>query len=251
MPRAKKTHCKQGHEYTPENSYTFKEKDGRTHRRCWTCQKERDRARYRALPPEERTRRNRIRAQAFAKKYREDPEWRELRRKASREYMRQGESSEEAKARKKEYDRLRPQRNPEAYARKLELNRESIRRKWAARTPEEDAMSKAYGKAYRAQHPDKAREWQRRNNLKRKYGMTLEEHAALLESQGGLCAACHEAPAIHTDHDHATGRVRGLLCNKCNLGLGLFADDPDRLLAAAEYLKKTGRNLRVVGAETG
>jgi hypothetical protein len=58
----------------------------------------------------------------------------------------------------------------------------------------------------------------------------------MLSEQGGLCAICKAAPAVHVDHDHATGQVRALLCFNCNGGLGQFKDDPDVLRAAAEYV---------------
>ena len=58
----------------------------------------------------------------------------------------------------------------------------------------------------------------------------------MLEEQGGVCAICKTAPAVHVDHDHATGAVRALLCFNCNGGLGQFKDDPAVLRAAAEYV---------------
>lgn len=59
----------------------------------------------------------------------------------------------------------------------------------------------------------------------------------MLELQHGLCAICSEKmvqPAV--DHCHATKRVRGLLCRSCNVGLGFFKDDPERLRRAIDYL---------------
>ena len=59
----------------------------------------------------------------------------------------------------------------------------------------------------------------------------------MLDQQGGVCAICNmEHESYHVDHDHVTGRIRGILCFKCNNALGLFQDDPDRLQAALGYL---------------
>ncbi len=58
----------------------------------------------------------------------------------------------------------------------------------------------------------------------------------MLVAQGGLCAICRVAPAVHVDHDHATGAVRALLCFSCNGGLGQFKDNPEFLHAAAYYV---------------
>ncbi len=58
----------------------------------------------------------------------------------------------------------------------------------------------------------------------------------MLAEQGGLCAICREAPAEHVDHDHATERVRGLLCFNCNGALGQFRDRRELMLRAAMYL---------------
>jgi Recombination endonuclease VII len=96
----------------------------------------------------------------------------------------------------------------------------------------------------------RAREWQLRN----KYGMTVEDFTALLASQGGGCAICQRS-VIYSgkqaglrelaciDHDHSTGRVRGILCQACNTAIGLLADDPVRIRCAAEYLEtRLGRD---------
>ncbi|CCG03550.1 endonuclease VII domain-containing protein [Blastococcus saxobsidens] len=73
-------------------------------------------------------------------------------------------------------------------------------------------------------------------HLTRRYGITVQEADAMLASQDGKCAICRTAPAAHVDHDHATGRVRALLCFNCNGGLGQFKDDPYVLRAAADYV---------------
>lgn len=72
------------------------------------------------------------------------------------------------------------------------------------------------------------------------YGLTKAELDLLLV-QHEACAICQTAEwgkkGPQVDHDHATGRVRGILCSNCNQGLGRFADDPERLRAAARYLE--------------
>jgi hypothetical protein len=74
-------------------------------------------------------------------------------------------------------------------------------------------------------------------HLSRRYGITAAEADYLLAQQNGMCAICNAAPAVHVDHDHATGAVRALLCFNCNGGLGQFRDDPAVLRAAAEYVR--------------
>ena len=80
--------------------------------------------------------------------------------------------------------------------------------------------------------------------LRTLYGITLEQHDALLESQGGVCAICGATPeqsakgALAVDHCHTTGKVRGLLCGNCNVGIGQLRDDPKLVRRAAEYLER-------------
>lgn len=81
-------------------------------------------------------------------------------------------------------------------------------------------------------------------NLRHKYGISEDKYIKLLVAQGRRCAICQTASpggqgnVFHVDHDHATGEIRGLLCTKCNTGIGHLNDDPDRLEAAAKYLRR-------------
>ena len=81
------------------------------------------------------------------------------------------------------------------------------------------------------------------NARQRKYGVTPEQFSALLARQHGCCAICGTtAPGgrdstWHLDHNHHTKAVRGVLCHKCNVGLGCLGDNPDKLRAAIQYLE--------------
>ena len=81
---------------------------------------------------------------------------------------------------------------------------------------------------------------QRTGHLKRKYGMTVEQYDTILSEQGGGCAICGRKPrpdiSLHIDHDHETGAVRGILCFRCNNGLGDFDDDAVLLQQAVAYV---------------
>lgn len=76
-----------------------------------------------------------------------------------------------------------------------------------------------------------------------RFGLTEEGYQWVLAQQGGKCKICRQSEPVSgrrlaVDHDHATGRVRGLLCGNCNRALGMMGDDPQRLRAAAEYLEE-------------
>jgi hypothetical protein len=82
----------------------------------------------------------------------------------------------------------------------------------------------------------------RRSKIKNTYGITLEQFDEMLTSQNGGCAICKtQVPGgrgnFTVDHCHSTGRIRGLLCNSCNVGLGSFKDSPSLLIAAAKYVE--------------
>ena len=83
------------------------------------------------------------------------------------------------------------------------------------------------------------------NNVKKKYGITKEQYESLLARQNGGCAICGEPPKpgrfktrLCVDHDHSTGNVRGLLCDRHNAALGAFGDDLAGLTKAVEYLQR-------------
>lgn len=83
---------------------------------------------------------------------------------------------------------------------------------------------------------------ERRNALLAKYGLTAEDYLLRLAVQDGCCAICHKSPradrCLAIDHDHVTGKVRGLLCERCNNGMGALGDTPEGLLRALAYLRR-------------
>jgi Autographiviridae endonuclease VII len=106
-------------------------------------------------------------------------------------------------------------------------------------------------RAWRNANVERARETQRRANrrrrgkarddhLRRTFGISSEEYDAMLAEQGGVCGICGSPPpdgsSLHVDHDAKTGRIRGLLCFRCNAALGQLRDSVDLLLAGADYL---------------
>jgi Fe-S oxidoreductase len=68
------------------------------------------------------------------------------------------------------------------------------------------------------------------------HGLSREQYEALLQKQEHKCAICAAKVPLDVDHDHQTGKVRGLLCRRCNMGIGFFNDAPDRIAKAAAYL---------------
>lgn len=80
----------------------------------------------------------------------------------------------------------------------------------------------------------------RRKELKRMYGISLEQYAEMFKKQGEVCAICKNTcktkKSLSVDHDHVTGKVRGLLCNKCNIALGALNDNVILFQRAIQYL---------------
>ena len=82
---------------------------------------------------------------------------------------------------------------------------------------------------------------QRKSDLRRRFGITELDYEKMLREQNGRCAICKTLPPsiktkLHIDHDHKTGVVRGLLCHKCNTGLGMFMDNAEIMQSAIDYL---------------
>ncbi len=102
--------------------------------------------------------------------------------------------------------------------------------------------TKARLKISESQSPERKREL----HLRRKYDISLEEYDQMLELQGGKCALCpattpggkHNNENWCVDHDHVTGKVRELLCNDCNLVLGIIKDSPEHLGRMITYILK-------------
>lgn len=130
---------------------------------------------------------------------------------------------------------------------------------YLAHQKEKRAYGRVQGRAYYLAHKEEIKERSRRyrrahprrlrrNNLKHKYGITPAEYSKRLKVQGGRCLICRRKESIldyrtnkpqrlSVDHCHDTNKIRGLLCSKCNTGLGKFGHDPALLSQAINYLK--------------
>ena len=132
------------------------------------------------------------------------------------------------KQKSKRWRENNPERAKEIYAAYADANREKISQR---------------SKDWYAQNKERAAKSARIAKLK-KYGITEKDYQEILASQGFKCAICgadHQETkdaALRVDHCHETGTVRGLLCNKCNTGLGLLGDTADAIMKAAAYLTK-------------
>ena len=98
-----------------------------------------------------------------------------------------------------------------------------------------------YNLKWRISNPERRKGLSRKSNLKNWYGISIDEYDSMLTDQGGGCAICGTTTPRGTgrfcvDHDHATGKVRGLLCNNCNSGIGHLGDCVERLILAIKYL---------------
>ena len=103
----------------------------------------------------------------------------------------------------------------------------------------------AHQKAYRKKYPERYKGY----DLKKHYGITLDQYTTLLKEQNGVCAICKQPEfardhrtgklrSLAVDHNHTTGRIRGLLCTNCNKAVGHLKDDSELARKCEEYLLK-------------
>jgi hypothetical protein len=94
--------------------------------------------------------------------------------------------------------------------------------------------------AWQAANPEIVRETKRRHKVRTAYGLGWDEYLALVNERGDNCWICGKQEAnrsyLSVDHCHETGKVRGLLCDRCNNGIARFKDDPKRIREAISYL---------------
>lgn len=138
-----------------------------------------------------------------------------------------------AERRKRDYYLLRT--NPTRWAKTLAYQRE-----WRRRNRERS--SEQQRKYYRNHRVER---WT--SQIKHDFGMTKGEYDGLFQSQNGVCAICKhpetkrgpdgQVTKLQVDHDHTNGRIRGLLCGRCNRAIGLFGDMEQLLKSAWEYLR--------------
>lgn len=95
------------------------------------------------------------------------------------------------------------------------------------------------GRVWAQNNKDKVSNYAYKGRIRRQYNLSEEEYKVLYEKQKGACKICSLVPnkkRLHVDHCHSTGNVRGLLCENCNRGLGMFKDNINLLKSAQDYL---------------
>lgn len=112
-------------------------------------------------------------------------------------------------------------------------NLEALRQRSAEYRAKNAEVCIARTRAWQAEFPDKATD----SAYRRKYGISLAEVREKSEAQNNSCAICGEHRKLVVDHCHQRNMFRGLLCDRCNVALGCFEDDPVRLRQAAAYVE--------------
>ena len=178
-------------------------------------------------------------------------------------------TEEERKAKKKAYMKEYREKNREKlleYGRVYDAGRREDRKPYmteylkqytAEKGQEISARRKGYWAEYRKQNADKLQEagamyrktpegkrYAFRRSLRKLYGLGESSYDAMVVEACGRCAACgraddgSKARGLCVDHDHDTGRVRGLICHHCNVALGLMGESPERVAALASYIRR-------------
>jgi len=149
------------------------------------------------------------------------------------------------KLQKQQYSQANKEKIREQRKQHYHLNKERIRAQQKQYELENKDKVEERKKQYRITHKDQIKQQRKKYDLVRgllkRYNITLEQRNQMLADQKGVCAICgnpfgNTSPCV--DHCHITGKVRGLLHPKCNIGLGYFDDDLIRLNQAANYLLK-------------
>ena len=148
-----------------------------------------------------------------------------------------------------QYDHARKNREKyREYARKwyyknLELSRAVKRKHGMASYWRNPEKRREQAKVYAARVPKDVKAVWHKRWLAKKYNLTVPEYEAMKSRQNGLCAICERVPSsvrgLFVDHDHATGKVRGMLCCTCNAILGMARDNETILSNAIAYLRKS------------
>lgn len=117
-------------------------------------------------------------------------------------------------------------------------------KKWREKNPEKRKaqIDRANQRRKEKEYYNKNRNIIKNNYLIRNYNITLEQYNELLRKQNGTCAICKAEKCstkkdFAVDHCHDTGKIRGLLCKDCNIGIGMFKDSIEFIKAAKEYLE--------------
>ena len=114
-------------------------------------------------------------------------------------------------------------------------------REWRRKHPEYKEHINKYQREYRKKNIERITASERRSRLKLNYGLTEKDYDEILIRQNNVCALCKNTckvyPVLCVDHDHATDKIRGLLCSNCNKALGLFKDNVETLKIAISYLE--------------
>ena len=161
-----------------------------------------------------------------------------------------GESDDEFRIRRAKYQRdYRKNKPPKPLTEDQKKRAHTLRKERVSENPEKyrQLRSDSYKRnlkreqEYGAEYREVNKETLRSRELKRKYGISIEDYELMFKSQKGLCGICYLPSGdrnFDIDHCHSTGKVRGLLCRSCNVMIGHSKDDPILLLGAVDYLQR-------------